>query len=68
VLSARLSGLTQQIEAVPASLRDRVNLPGDVVANLWKPDGFLQFCAWYPNKFIPAVSIKQIGPDPGFCR
>jgi hypothetical protein len=62
--SARLSGLTQQIEADFASLQDRVNLPGNVVANLWKPDGFLQLCASYPNKFIPTISFKLMSPDP----
>ncbi|ASP33898.1 hypothetical protein CHH27_12130 [Labrenzia sp. VG12] len=41
-----------------ASLRDRVILPGNVVANLWKPDGFLQLYASYPNKFIPPISLK----------
>jgi len=60
-----LSGLTPQIEAVFASLRDGVNLPGNIVANLWKPDGFLQLCASYPNKFIPTNSAKLMGPDPG---
>ncbi len=61
---ARSSGLTQRIEAVFASWRDRVNLPGNVVANLWKPDGFLQLCASYPNKFISTNSSKFMGPDP----
>ncbi len=41
-----------------------MNLPGNVVANLWKPDGFLQLCASYPNKFIPTNSPKLMGPDP----
>ncbi|MCK7615782.1 hypothetical protein [Roseibium sediminicola] len=49
-----------------ASLRDRVNLPGNVVANLGKPDGFLQLCASYPNKFIPTISLKLMGPDPNW--
>ncbi len=39
-------------------------MPGNVVANLWKPGGFLQPCASYPNKFIPTNSTKLMGPDP----
>ena len=63
-LAAQLSGSTQQIEAVFASLWDRLNLPGNIVANLWIPDGFPQLCALYPNKFIPTSSSNLIGPDP----
>ncbi len=63
-LPARSSGLTVWIVAVFTSRKDRVNLPGDVVANLWKPEGFPQLCASYPNKFIPPNSSKLRGPDP----
>ncbi|GAA0778744.1 hypothetical protein GCM10009077_20980 [Roseibium denhamense] len=63
-LPARLSGLTQQIDTVFASLWDRACSPGNVVANLCKPDGLLQFCALYPNKPIPTISVKLVGPEP----